>query len=326
MSPGRMVSVVVSAYDAKDDLLECLLSLEAQTYEPLEVVVVDDASTDGTADALHAFAEKTALNLVVIKNEQNLGVAGARNVGIARARGEIIAFLDADAVAESGWVTELLGGFRDDEVVGVGGLTVEKSIGNVWELLEKGSDRIGDREGYVACVRGCNMAFRGDVLRTRLFDDEIKYGFEETLLCDLLNEEGHKLYYRPQALVRHDRRSSAAGLLMQKYQRGKSAVWYRKKRGKPLMYKRHVILSAAIAACALCAVSWSALFVAGVLACVFLASLARDEIRLKKRTARELVPTLPLIAVMELGHYAGALVGLIKYGWRGKADSRRAHT
>ena len=71
LSPGRMVSVVVSAYDAKDDLLECLLSLEAQTYEPLEVVVVDDASTDGTADALHAFAEKTALNLVVIENEQN---------------------------------------------------------------------------------------------------------------------------------------------------------------------------------------------------------------------------------------------------------------
>ncbi len=319
-----MVSVIVSAYNAKEDLLECLSSLEAQTYEPLQVIVVDDASTDGTGKALHAFAEKTALNLVVVNNQQNLGVAGARNVGIAYARGEIIAFLDADAVAERNWIAELLHGFRSDEVVGVGGLTVEKSISNVWELLEKGSDRIGGQEGYVACVRGCNMAFRGDVLRARLFDDEIKYGFEETLLCDLLTEEGHKLYYRPQALVRHNRRSSAAGLLVQKYERGKSAVWYRRKRGKPLMYKRHVVLSAAIAACAFCIVSWNALLVAGVLAGVFLASLARDEIELKGRTIRELVLTLPLTAVMELGHYAGALVGLIKYGWRREAGGHAA--
>jgi glycosyltransferase involved in cell wall biosynthesis len=292
----------------------------------MEVIVVDDGSSDGTEEALHAFAEQTALNLVVVKNEENLGVAGARNVGTSRATGEIVAFLDADAVAERNWIAELLCGFRRDDVAGVGGLTVEKGISNIWELLEKGSDRIGDEEGYVAYVRGCNMAFRSGTLRAHPFDDEIKYGFEETLLCDLLAEEGHKLYYRPQALVRHKRRNSAAGLLIQKYQRGKSAVWYRKKRGKPLLYIRHLVLSAALAACALCTVSWTAQLLAGLLVCVFVATLARDEIGLRRKTAKELVLTLPLIAMMELGHYTGAIVGLMKYGWRREANDRRVHS
>jgi GT2 family glycosyltransferase len=324
--PEASVSVVVSTFNAKHDLLECLMSLEAQTHKSMEVVVVDDGSTDGTKEALAAFADQTALNLVVVNNEANLGVAGARNVGIGRAEGEIVAFLDADAVAERDWITEMLRGFRNDGVAGVGGLTVEKDIGNIWELLEKGSDRIGDREGYVAYVRGCNMAFRSGILRAHPFDDEIKYGFEETLLCDLLAEEGHKLYHRPQALVRHKRRNSAAGLLMQKYERGKSAVWYRKKRAKPLLYRRHVALSAALAACAFGTVSWIAQLLAGLLVCVFVASLARDEIQLRRKTAKELAITLPLIVMMELGHYTGSLVGLMKHGWRRGGNGRRVHS
>jgi len=78
------VSIIVITYNAKDDLKECLESLEKQDYKEKELVVVNDASTDGTLDFLKQYQSQTDMEMVVISNKKNLGVAGARNVGIQR--------------------------------------------------------------------------------------------------------------------------------------------------------------------------------------------------------------------------------------------------
>ena len=94
------VSVVVPAYNAEGTLGQTLASVLGQTFEDLEVVVVDDGSSDGTADVARAGGD-ARVRLVQV---QNGGVARARNRGVAEAQGELIAFLDSDDV----WLSEKL--------------------------------------------------------------------------------------------------------------------------------------------------------------------------------------------------------------------------
>lgn len=91
-APGPTVSVVIPAYNAAGTIRAALASVERQTVRPLEVIVVDDASTDDTADILRKeYARHTLVFL-----DRNRGPAGARNAGIRKARGEWLAFLDGD--------------------------------------------------------------------------------------------------------------------------------------------------------------------------------------------------------------------------------------
>ncbi|MFE6195363.1 glycosyltransferase family 2 protein [Streptomyces sp. NPDC057838] len=92
------VSVIIGAYEAMPYLIECLSSVEAQTIGPerIEVIAVDDGSTDGTGEYLEEFAERTPLHVLVIRQENSGGPSGPRNVGLGKASGRYVFFLDAD--------------------------------------------------------------------------------------------------------------------------------------------------------------------------------------------------------------------------------------
>ncbi|MFF3511071.1 glycosyltransferase family 2 protein [Streptomyces sp. NPDC002573] len=92
------VSVIIGAYEAMPYLVECLRSVEDQTLDParIEVIAVDDGSTDGTADYLDEFAERAPMTVTVIHQENSGGPSGPRNVGLGKARGRYVFFLDAD--------------------------------------------------------------------------------------------------------------------------------------------------------------------------------------------------------------------------------------
>jgi glycosyltransferase involved in cell wall biosynthesis len=94
-----LVSIIVPVYNGERYLAEAIESVLAQTYRPIEIIVVDDGSTDRTADVARSFSET-----VRCYSQPNSGCGAARNTGIQRAQGRFLAFLDADDL----WVKEKL--------------------------------------------------------------------------------------------------------------------------------------------------------------------------------------------------------------------------
>ncbi|MFH8799577.1 glycosyltransferase family 2 protein [Streptomyces sp. NPDC017936] len=92
------VSVIIGAYEAMPYLVECLASVEAQSLDParIEVIAVDDGSRDGTGDCLEEFAARAPMAVTVVHQENSGGPSGPRNVGLSRATGRYVFFLDAD--------------------------------------------------------------------------------------------------------------------------------------------------------------------------------------------------------------------------------------
>lgn len=307
------VSIVVITYNAKDDLKECLESLERQDFKQIEIVVVDDASTDGTSELLHDFKSRTDITMAIITNQTNLGIAGSRNVGINHATGEIIAFTDADCVVESSWISELVRGYGYQDVVAVGGSISDQHITNIWELSDKGHDFVATQEGYVSYIQGCNMSFDSTVLRKFMFSDEIKYGYEETLLCDYLVENGYRIYYRPQAVVYHKRRANLSALFKQKYLRGVGSIWYRKKQNRLFMLKRHIVLLVALFIIPFFVIFKVVFYLSLLLLAISSLSLLRDEFLFKTKNIREIIITFPFLILTEFSHFIGAFVGLVKF-------------
>ncbi len=116
--PGvnRLVaSIVIPAWNAWDHTRRCLQSLGSTLGPSDQVVVVDNGSTDGTRQALAAYAW-----VEVVANEENRGFAGGCNDGAAKARGDVVVFLNSDTIVPAGWLDELLAPFDRNDVGAVG--------------------------------------------------------------------------------------------------------------------------------------------------------------------------------------------------------------
>ena len=94
----KKVTVIIPCHNAEEYLSQCLESLIRQSigFENLDVICIDDASTDGTGSLLDAMAEQYPDSVRVFHLSKNRKQGGARNVGLAQAQGEYVAFLDAD--------------------------------------------------------------------------------------------------------------------------------------------------------------------------------------------------------------------------------------
>src|SRR5690348_7012118 len=113
------VSAIICAYTERRwyELLDAVASLKQQTLPPLEIIVVIDNNT-----ALLERVRATVADVIVIENNQQQGLSGARNSGVAQARGEFIAFLDDDARAAPNWLEKLRQHCEGANVLGVGGI------------------------------------------------------------------------------------------------------------------------------------------------------------------------------------------------------------
>lgn len=101
--PRPLVSVLIPCYNAENTIARAIASVLAQSYRAYEIIAIDDVSQDGTLEVLKDFEKKGILRLVSLR--QNGGPAAARNTGLQVARGEFVAFLDAD----DEWAPEKLG-------------------------------------------------------------------------------------------------------------------------------------------------------------------------------------------------------------------------
>ena len=89
------VSIIIPAYNVEKYLVKCIDSVKAQTYTDWECLIVDDQSTDGTLDMAHELTDEDP-RFAILQTEYNIGIGGARNLGIKHAKGVAITFLDAD--------------------------------------------------------------------------------------------------------------------------------------------------------------------------------------------------------------------------------------
>ena len=96
MIEDKMVSVIIPVFNVSDYLEKCVLSVIKQTYKYIELILVDDGSTDQSGIICDKYREKD--NRIKVLHKQNGGLSDARNAGIRIAKGEYISFVDSDDV------------------------------------------------------------------------------------------------------------------------------------------------------------------------------------------------------------------------------------
>ena len=109
MKESPLVSVIVLNYNAGELLLNCIDSLKKSTYTNLEILVVDNISTDGSQKK----CKEKFPDVELIQNNENLGYCGGNNVGIKKAKGEFIVILNPDTIVEKNWIDELILAHRE---------------------------------------------------------------------------------------------------------------------------------------------------------------------------------------------------------------------
>ncbi|HFR3748977.1 TPA: glycosyltransferase family 2 protein, partial [Streptococcus suis] len=111
--PKSLVSIIVPVYNAEKYLIECLDSISNQSYENIEVILLNDGSTDGSKDICQRYVENDSR--IVLINKDNSGVSSTRNMGLYLAKGEYITFVDSDDYIESTMVEKLLRSIKENK-------------------------------------------------------------------------------------------------------------------------------------------------------------------------------------------------------------------
>jgi glycosyltransferase involved in cell wall biosynthesis len=230
--PAPLVSVVVPTFDRADLVERCLEALAEQTYAPLEVVVVDDCSSDDTPRVLAEFAAAHPdMNLRSLRNERQQGANPSRNRGIEASGGDLIAFEDDDCIAEPDWIEHLVDGFVNDRVGAVTGLVEDPTPRNIYDLAFRGTHRVYGKVHATRLV-ACNMCVRRDLLEGALDEDRAEVSADNTVsgrgdeegLVIKLRREGWEMRVAPRARVLHLHYYTRRSFFRQAWRGGRSAA------------------------------------------------------------------------------------------------------
>lgn len=221
----KKISVIVPIYNTKNELPRCLSSICNQTYENLEILGIDDGSTDGSEIILDEFARKD--NRIISIHQKNAGESNARNAGLKRATGEYVTFCDCDDwidndmyqtlvttmenedldLVASGWYREenTNQGIKTTEIRN--DLKVNNGIINNDQLLQY----IYMRDSYRGFAYMWNKLYKRNILRDKygrllLFDENIKLGGDVIYLAEAaLNSK--KTKYIDRAFYHYNQRT-----------------------------------------------------------------------------------------------------------------------
>lgn len=244
------VSVIISVYskDRLEYLLDCLDSLRRQSFKPFEVIVV----LDPLQDIVDFYKSRLDSDVKIIVSNGS-GLSNARNAGVKNAEGDVVAFIDDDAVADRDWLKNLMKNYWSPYVAGVGG-----SIRPLWEngrpiwfpeeldwVVGCSYKGLPEGKAFVRNIIGCNMSFqrwifekfgyfRVDVGRF----GKLLLGSEETELCIRVQSENPmlKFVYDPSAVVYHrviHERASFKHLLRRSWGEGLSKALITNSRWNP---------------------------------------------------------------------------------------------
>ncbi|MBS1787992.1 MAG: glycosyltransferase [Acidobacteria bacterium] len=226
-------SIIIVTYYNRELNRMCLEKLYERTEWPnFEVVVLDNASADGTPDYLKE-AEKSFPNIRVVLNDENLGFAKANNIGLRMATGDYLVLLNNDTVITRGWLTALLRHLHTDSELGLVG-PVTNAIANE-ARIEVGYEQIQDMPAWAAdYVRQHDgetfaipmLAMFCVAMRRKLFeeigllDEQFGIGmFEDDDYCRRITVAGHKLACARDSFIHHWQRASFKLLSDEEYLR-----------------------------------------------------------------------------------------------------------
>ena len=234
------VSVIICTYamERYADFCDAVESVQQQSYEPVEIIIVVDGNE---AVAEHVRREFNSPNIEVHNNDQNQGVSYSRTKGAEIATGEIVAFIDDDAVAEPDWISQLVRVYKETDALAVGGRMVGLWLaGRPWYLPREfdwlvGVTHPGFAEPY-AEIRNTfesNISFRREVfLDLGGFDpslgpdaDSYRHSEGAELGTRLQAAYNRGVVYNPDAVVKHkvfSHRIKLGWLLRRAFQQGQS--------------------------------------------------------------------------------------------------------
>lgn len=217
LTAAPRVSVIVLNYNGEKIISKCLDHLLAQTFDDFEIIVVDNASADGSLSVMERYLASGRLSIV--RASHNLGVAGGRNLGVKYAQGSIIAFIDNDGYAHPCWLAEVVKTIDGDSRIGVVASLVffanHKIIlngaGGTINYQGFGADfcfdtpyefaRLPQRVLY---AMGCGMVVRKDVLdRIGPLDEKLFNYYDDAELGIRAWKSGFEVAVAPEAWIDH---------------------------------------------------------------------------------------------------------------------------
>lgn len=221
------VSVVVVTFNAARELHDCLTALSRQTSDDLECIVVDNASSD--IGSLEGF------DIQYLRLDHNYGLSYGRNYGVARAKGDVVLFLDDDSVARRDLVDVVAKTFREDQsVVGIRGRVVPRHPERIFNALAHHYD-LGGKSVAFPLVTECNCAVRRqDLLDIGGFETKL-FGHEGLELSYRLRERG-RLIYVPDAVVYHDFGDNLRHFLRKEYRHSRNSSRFARESPEVLEY------------------------------------------------------------------------------------------
>ncbi len=326
-----MISVVVPAYNAERTLDDCLAALTHQTVErsQYEVIVVDDGSTDGTADIARSYD-------VRLIAQANAGPAVARNRGAAESRGNLLLFTDSDCAPAPDWIERMTEPFVDPQVAGAKGVYRTRQRGLVPRFVQleyegkyarmAGQERIDFVDTYSAAYRRdvflANDGFEPLFSRPSVEDQELSFR---------LARKGYRLVFVPEAIVYHIHDTTALAYFRRKFHIGvwKALLlrWHPERAVRdshtPQVLKLQLALVALLVVSLLLSPFWSpARPIALAAALAFFASALPLLIRIVRKdpVVALVAPVLLLLRAVALGF--GLVVGFVRF--RGEESGRRA--
>lgn len=210
-------SIIVASYQRPQLLIRCLDSVLAQAHPPTEVVVALKSFDHASQKVLANYQQQHPIPAMRAALVEMLSIKDAENAAVASARGDIICFIDDDAVAHPDWLERIVGHYEDPTVGGVGGRDIIYEDGR---MVNEKADIVGKITWYGAVIgnhhkfirgvcevdvlKGCNMSFRRQLISKidERLRGEITYRYEEDL-CFQVKKQGYRLIYDPAILVDH---------------------------------------------------------------------------------------------------------------------------
>lgn len=214
-SPAPKISIIIATHNGSRTLASCLRSLQRIEYPNYEVIIVNDGSTDNTAQIAGDFPQ-----FKLITHPVNWGLSVARNTGLQAATGEIVVYTDDDCRVSEHWLNHLCEALLHSSCVGVGGPNYlppeDSAIARAVMAAPGGPAAVLLNDQIAEHIPGCNMAFwKWALVEIKGFDPIFERAGDDVDICWRIQQKGWQIAWQPAAFVWHYRRNTVKAYLRQ---------------------------------------------------------------------------------------------------------------